>query len=125
MKLKMILAVAAAAVGLLPSAVLAQSAGGQFSGEGGKNVFEHVCQACHLTGGVGYPGAYPALAKNPKLAAAAYPVTVVVNGMNAMPPLGRMLSDQQVSDVVNYVRSNLGNTYKPTTTPADVAAARR
>ncbi len=124
MKLRLILA-AAAALGVFPSAALAQSSGGQFSGQGGEAVFKNVCQACHLTGGVGYPGAYPALAKNPKLAVAAYPVTVVVNGFNAMPPLGRMLNDQQISDVVNYVRSNLGNTYKPTTTPADVAAARR
>lgn len=124
MKLKMTM-VAALACGAIPSAALAQSSGGQFSGQGGETVFKNICAACHLPGGVGYPGAYPALARNPKLAAAAYPITVVVNGFNAMPPLGRMLNDQQISDVVNYVRSNLGNTYKPTTTPADVAAARR
>ena len=103
----------------------AQSSGGSFSGTGGKAVFEQICAACHQAGGVGYPGAYPALAKNPKLAAAAYPILVVLNGQNHMPALGRMLDDQQVSDVVNYVRSNLGNAYKPTTTPADVAAVRR
>ncbi len=101
----------------------AQSRGREFESDSGQYTFEHLCAACHMPAGVGYPGAYPALAKNPKLAVASYPITVVLNGLNAMPALGSMLNDQQVSDVVNYLRSNL-NAYKPTTTPADVAAAR-
>jgi mono/diheme cytochrome c family protein len=104
---------------------LAQSSGGSYSGSGGQAVFEQICAACHQPGGVGYPGAYPALAKNPKLAVAGYPIAVVLNGQNHMPALGGMLDDQQISDVVNYVRTNLGNAYKPTTTPADVKAVRR
>ena len=28
-----------------------------------------------------------------------------------MPPLGQMMSDQQVADVVNYVRTHFGNSY--------------
>ena len=69
-------------------------------------------------------GAYPALAKNPKLSVAAYPITVILKGQRAMPALGGMLDDQQVADVVNYIRGAFGNSYAPTATPASVAAAR-
>ena len=114
----------ATAAMLSASAAFAQGAPETFEGQGGQTVFEKVCQACHLTGGVGWAGAYPALAHNPKLAVAAYPEMVVLKGQNAMPALGGMLSDQQISDVVNYIQTNLGNEYKPGATPAAVAAMR-
>lgn len=103
----------------------AQSSGTAFSGTGGKAVFDNVCAACHMPGAVGYPGAYPALAKNPKLAAPAYPALVILKGQGQMPALGRMFDDQQISDVVNYVRSNFGNSFPGTVTPAEVAALRK
>jgi mono/diheme cytochrome c family protein len=69
-------------------------------------------------------GMYPALAKNPKLEVAGYPIAVVVNGQKAMPAFGPMLSDQQIADVINYVRTHFGNNYKDAVKPADVKAAR-
>jgi mono/diheme cytochrome c family protein len=69
-------------------------------------------------------GAYPALARNERLAAAGYPVLVVLNGSKAMPGFAGMLSDAQVAAVVNYIRGNLGNAYYGTVTPSDVAGAR-
>jgi mono/diheme cytochrome c family protein len=48
----------------------------------GEVIYRTVCQGCHMAaaqGAVG-AGAYPALANDPKLAAAGYPVLVVVNG---------------------------------------------
>lgn len=116
---------ASALLSLVAAPAFAQSSGGQFSGQGGENTFKSLCAACHMPDGTGYAGIYPALAKNPKLATAAYPALVILKGQNAMPALGGMLSDQQVADVINYVRSNLGNSYKPTTTPAEVAGLRR
>jgi mono/diheme cytochrome c family protein len=65
-------------------------------------------------------GHYPALASNPKLASAAYPVVMVVNGRGAMPSFGDGLSDAQIADVVNYVRSHFGNAYTDTLKPEDV-----
>lgn len=98
-----------------------------FPEQGGEAIYKGVCQACHMPdakGGVG-AGMYPALAKDPKLAVAGYPVSVVVNGQKAMPAfLGTKLSDQQIADVVNYVRTHFGNDYKDKVTPADVKAAR-
>lgn len=103
----------------------AQNRLGSIDAEGGEDVFKKACAACHQGDGMGHAGLYPALAKNPKLAAADYPLFVVANGQNAMPAVGRNLSDRQIADVVNYVRSNLGNRYKPTVKPADVAALRQ
>ena len=42
-----------------------------------------------------------------------------------MPPVGQMMSDQQVADVINYVRTHFGNAYDDAVSPADVQAARR
>ena len=97
---------------------------GLFKGEGGEAVFIKLCAACHMADGAGYRGLYPALTKNARLAEPGYPITVIIRGQNAMPAIGEMLTDRQIADVVNYVRSNLGNTYRATTRPADVAALR-
>ena len=42
-----------------------------------------------------------------------------------MPPVGQMMSDQQIADVINYVRTHFGNAYGDAVSPADVEAARR
>jgi mono/diheme cytochrome c family protein len=88
----------------------------------GKQLFTHICQGCHMPDGKGAVGAghYPALANNPKLAAAAYPVVMVVNGRGAMPSFGSGLSDAQIADVVNYVRTHFGNAYTDTLRPEDI-----
>jgi mono/diheme cytochrome c family protein len=94
--------------------------------QGGEAIYKGICQDCHMAdarGGTG-AGIYPALAKNPKLAEPGYPVSVVVHGQKAMPPFGGSLNDQQIADVVNYVRGHFGNSYKDKVTPADVKTAR-
>lgn len=93
----------------------------------GRAIYEHLCQACHMPGGLGAaigPGAYPALAGNARLAAKLYPALLVVNGQGAMPPFGTLLDDAQVAAVVNYVRGNFGNAFADRVTAADVAALR-
>ena len=42
-----------------------------------------------------------------------------------MPPVGQMMSDQQIADVINYVRTHFGNAYDDVVSAADVGAARR
>ncbi|HVI54960.1 MAG TPA: cytochrome c [Luteibacter sp.] len=90
----------------------------------GEQIFTHICQGCHMSDGKGAVGAghYPALANNPKLAAATYPVVMVVNGRGAMPSFGSGLSDAQIADVVNYVRTHFGNAYTDTLKPEDVTS---
>jgi mono/diheme cytochrome c family protein len=94
--------------------------------QGGEAVFKNICQGCHMANAQGAVGAgmYPALAKNAKLEVAGYPMAVIVHGQKAMPAFGGLLSDQQIADVVNYVRTNFGNKYKDKVTPADVKAQR-
>ena len=100
--------------------------GSKFSEPTGEKMYKRVCAGCHMPDAKGAHGAgfYPALAGNPKLGAGAYPVTVVLKGMNGMPSVGTMMTDQQVADVVNYVRTNFGNHYRDAVKPADVQAIR-
>ena len=42
-----------------------------------------------------------------------------------MPPVGKMMSDEQVAAVINYVRTHFGNDYHDAVTAEDVKAARR
>jgi mono/diheme cytochrome c family protein len=41
-----------------------------------------------------------------------------------MPPFARMMSDDQVATIVNYVRTHFGNDYADAATDADVKNAR-
>ncbi len=89
----------------------------------GAEIYQNVCQACHMAnagGGVG-AGRIPALAGNRNLAVAGYPVTVVTGGKGAMPWFRGALSDQEIADVINYVRSHFGNKYKDKVTAAIIA----
>ena len=93
----------------------------------GRTLFRNVCAACHQAdakGAVG-AGAYPPLAADKKLASGDYVLDVLVGGLKDMPPIGGMMSDAQVADVVNYVRTHFGNAYPGALSTADVAAARR
>src|ERR1700759_2263762 len=135
--MKFIFAVAAAVAGLcVSSAAIADGAqdigagamnrGGPFSFQGGQAIFTNVCQGCHMPQAQGAVGAgmYPALAKDDKLETAGYPVAIVTHGQKAMPAFGPLLNDQQIADVVNYVRTNFGNKYKDKVKPEDVKAQR-
>jgi mono/diheme cytochrome c family protein len=62
----------------------------------------------------------PALAKNPKLAEAGYPIGMVLQGRGAMPALTDLLSPAQIAGVVSYVRTHFGNNYRKPVTEAEV-----
>lgn len=88
----------------------------------GEQVFQQVCRACHMSDAKGATGAatIPALANNPHLANAAYPITMVLYGRGAMPSLTFMLAPAQIANVVGYVRTHFGNNYPGAVTEADV-----
>jgi mono/diheme cytochrome c family protein len=102
------------------------SAGFRFTEQSGEALYANSCQACHMPDAKGATGAgtYPALAGDKNLEAGGYAVAVVVNGRHGMPPVGMMMSDEQVAAVVNYVRTHFGNDYKDTVTAGEVKAAR-
>ncbi len=128
----LLIIIAALVTVLGPGGVFADSAGvilsegNTFSEQTGEALYANVCAACHMDRGKGAVGAgkYPALAKNENLAAGGYVVTVIVQGYKGMPPVGQMMSDEQVAAVVNYVRTTFGNAYTDAVTVEDVASAR-
>jgi mono/diheme cytochrome c family protein len=94
--------------------------------QSGEALYADICQGCHMPEGVGAVGAgtYPALARNPKLATAGYPLFLVIHGRKGMPPFGKLLTDQQVAAVVNYIRTHFGNDFPDAVSDDDARAAR-
>jgi len=99
---------------------------GKFPQQSGEELFRNICQGCHMPDAKGATGAgtYPALAVNPRLAAAVYPITVVLHGQRAMPTFADSLDDAQIASVINYVRSHFGNRYKDRVSPEAVRKIR-
>lgn len=102
------------------------STGFRFTEQTGAELFASVCQGCHMPDGGGATGAgtYPSLQKDSNLETSGYPVYVVVRGQKAMPPVGAMMSDEQVAAVVNYLRTHFGNQYQDAVTAEDVKRVR-
>jgi mono/diheme cytochrome c family protein len=102
------------------------STGFRFTETTGEDLFTSVCQGCHMPDGNGAAGAgtYPSLARDKNLEAKGYPVTIVVRGQRAMPPVGDLMSDDQVAAVVNYIRTHFGNQYQDAVSAEDVKTAR-
>lgn len=75
------------------------------------------CASCHQKDGKGVGGAIPQLAGNGAVTAEGPEnvIRVVLGGLTAkdklapMPALGQTMSNQEIADVVNYVRSTWGN----------------
>ncbi|SFT77073.1 Cytochrome C oxidase, cbb3-type, subunit III [Mesorhizobium sp. YR577] len=111
---------------LADSAGVTFSSGNNFTEKTGEELYANVCAACHMSEGQGAVGAghYPALAKNANLEASGYPITILLNGLKGMPPVGKMMSDDQIAAVVNYVRTHFGNNYEDAVTAEDVAGSR-
>jgi mono/diheme cytochrome c family protein len=93
----------------------------------GSDLYEAICQACHMPEGAGANGAaaYPALAKNARLKPKVYPITLVLNGSKAMPSFKDALSDEQIAAVVGYVRTHFGNKFSDKISVDDVKGLRR
>ncbi|MDY7803441.1 cytochrome c [Burkholderia stagnalis] len=103
----------------------------------GAAVYRDNCMACHRSDGRGYTRVFPALGGNPVvqgddptsvihvvLAGSALKGTHTAPSTFTMPPFGWRLSDQEVADVANFVRTSWGNTGSPVTA-AQVAKVRK
>lgn len=114
-------------VGILDAAVL--------DAPDGRQVYEKICQGCHMPDARGAAGAgrFPALALNLKLASRQYMALTVLKGQRNMPAFGAkyaigfvgpplVLNEVQIAAVVNYVRTHFGNHYKDPITAAEVIA---
>ena len=95
------------------------------------------CAACHRPDGMGYDRVFPSLAGNP-VVEALNPVSlisIVLSGSQtprtaqtpaqfAMPAFAWRLNDQDVADLVNFIRGSWGNSASPTSA-GDVASVRK
>src|SRR6478672_7512208 len=124
MKPGIVILVGLAMLGASPAAAQQQTPdfrGAAFTMQGGEAVYRNVCQGCHMADAKGAMGAgsYPALAGNAKLASSGYVLTTVMNGHKGMPPFRGHFTNQQIADVVNYIRGHFGNRFRDTVKPAD------
>ena len=132
-------AIALAGAALLPPAAFAQTPAAKDSAtvQRGAAVYNQHCVACHQTNGQGLPQAFPGLAKNATvqcsdpnnsirvvLAGGSTVVTEKAPAPMVMPPFAQSLNDQQVADVVTYIRATWGNGASAAT-PAQVKALRK
>lgn len=89
--------------------------------EAGKKVFIKSCLVCHQADGAGVPGLNPPLGKTDwvtgdkrrliNIILKGLDTPIQVNGeeyANPMPPQPQ-LTDQEIADVLTYIRSNFGN----------------
>lgn len=101
----------------------------------GQEVYTNYCISCHMEKGEGIEDVYPPLAKSDYLMAdkkrsiqqVLYGVSgpIKVNGKTYDTEMtGFDLTDQEVSDVLNYVRNSFGNK-GAVVTPAEVKALRK
>ncbi len=95
-----------------------------------------TCAACHMVNGAGMAGAFPPLAGSEwVIGKPEVPIAIVLHGMqgevtvkgakynSVMTPWASMFSDQEVANVVTYIRSQWGNKASAVTA-AQVAAVR-
>ena len=89
----------------------------------GETIYREVCQACHMADARGAVGAgrITGLARNPNLEYPDYAIAIVTGGKGPMPWFRGNLTDQQIADVIGYVRTHFGNRYKSRVTAAQVA----
>jgi mono/diheme cytochrome c family protein len=132
---------AAAVIGMTLAALLVSvllieaPARADTAGMDGRQIYENICQGCHMADGGGAVGAghYPALAKDPTLVSRQYMALTILMGRRNMPAFGAKhapaflgppvaLTEAQIAAVINYVRTNFGNHYKDPITAAEVAA---
>ena len=101
----------------------------------GQEVYISNCIACHMEKGEGLEGVYPPLAKSNYLMAdkkrsivqiiKGVSGPIKVNGVDYDAEMTAIdLSDEQVSDVLNYIRNSFGNK-GAAVIPAEVKAARK
>jgi mono/diheme cytochrome c family protein len=104
----------------------------------GRQIFERICQGCHMPDARGAVGAghYPALANDRTLVSRQYMALTILMGRRNMPAFGARhaigfdappatLSEEQIAAVINYVRTHFGNRYTDSITAAEVVALDR
>ena len=101
-----------------PAAVAPLSAAEQQRFNAGQEVYRNVCQACHQPDGRGQERiAAPLVNSTLALARPDIPIRILLHGkegtIGLMPPVGQVFSDEQIADVLTYVRREWGQEGSP------------
>ncbi|MEJ5066220.1 cytochrome c [Erwinia rhapontici] len=125
-------------VGFTPDDTVAKALWKGDDSKTGASVYVDSCAACHKTDGSGYKRFFPELRGNPVVLAEdpTSLIHIVLSGAQlpgmkdapttiTMPAFGWRLNDQQVADVVNFVRTSWGNTATSAVSAGDVAKVRK
>jgi len=101
----------------------------------GEKIFKKYCISCHMADGSGVPHMNPPLIQTKYVLGEKEDlIKIILNGIgnveingetytNKMPPLKKILKDQQIADVLTYVRKSFGNK-APAVTVTEVKAVR-
>jgi mono/diheme cytochrome c family protein len=107
----------------------------QKSLEAGEKIYKKLCLSCHQADGGGVPNMSPPLIETSfVLGDKEKLIGIILNGLknvdindetynNPMPALGSVLKDQEIADVLTYVRNSFGNKASAITA-AEVKAVR-
>ena len=119
-----------------PGQIRTTESQGRASYDSGAKLYDRHCKSCHGANGLGVPPMYPPLANNQAITMAfsVNPIRMVLFGgfppstrgnprPFGMPPFAYTLSDQEVADVVTYMRQSWGNRASAVS-PSDVAKYR-
>ena len=110
----------------------------KLSTNNGAEIYQHICQGCHMPDAQGAEGAgkYPALANDPDLKSSTFMALTILGGRSNMPAFGArhgagamffsppVLTYDQIAAVINYVRTHFGNRSVEAVNAADVRALR-
>ena len=76
----------------------------------GAALYEKNCASCHMAGGEGIAGTFPALTKSPVVLGDINAQTkLILNGKGMMPAFGTMLNPLELAQVITFTRNGLGN----------------
>jgi mono/diheme cytochrome c family protein len=102
----------------------------------GEKVYTQTCLPCHQADGSGVPGLNPPLKNSPYvIGEPGKLIGIVINGLsngveingdaytNPMPPFGTSLDNDEIADVLTYIRNSFAN--KATAITADRVKAER
>jgi nitrite reductase (NO-forming) len=134
--MKKVVFVSVCALALVATSAFAQKFDLKASITRGKDVYTAQCMSCHLEQGEGIESVYPPLAKSDYLMAdKKRSINEVLHGLTGPIKVKgvaydgvmtgyEMLSDEEVSDVLNYIRNSFGNK-GAAVTPEEVKASRK
>lgn len=134
--MKKVLFVSLCVLAIVSTSALAQKFDLKASIARGKDVYTAQCMSCHLEQGEGIENVYPPVAKSDYLMAdKKRSINELLHGLNGPIKVNgvaydgvmtgfEMLSDQEISDVLNYIRNSFGNK-GAAVTPEEVKSSRK